>query len=67
VSIHDDPGSRKFGAFRKSIDAIQLKKLNGGPSDRGEADNLHPIDSEVLSPCMDPRMKKRRQLPCCWV
>jgi hypothetical protein len=52
VSIHDDPGSRKFGTFRKSIDAIQLKKLNGGPSDRGEADNLHPIDSEVLSPCM---------------
>lgn len=57
MSVHDDPGSRKFGAFRKSIDAIELKKLGGGPSNGGEADNLHSIHSEVLSPCMDPRMK----------
>jgi hypothetical protein len=61
VSVHDDPGSREFGTFRKSIDVIQLKKLRGGPSNGGEADNVHPIHSEVLSPCMDPRMKKRRQ------
>ena len=52
MSVHDDPGSREFGTFRKSIDVIQLKKLRGGPSNGGEADNVHPIHSEVLSPCM---------------
>ncbi len=63
MSVHEDPGSRKFRSFCKSIDTIQLKKMGGDSPDCSQADNLKTFHSEMLSPSMDTGMKKRRQLP----
>jgi hypothetical protein len=67
MCVHQDPHSREFRSFRKPIDAVQLKKMSGCSPNCGEADNLNPFHTEVLSPSMDTRMVKRRQFTCCGV
>lgn len=62
MRVHEDPRSGKFPTFRKSIDTVQLKKMSRRSPDCGEANNVNIVHSEVFSPGMDARMKKRRKL-----
>gem|GEM_PF-3870084 len=63
MSVHEDSGSCKFRTFCNSIDAIQLQKMRSSSPDCSHPENLDTIHSEMLSPCVDTGMKKRRQLP----
>lgn len=63
MSVHEDTRSGKFGTFSQTVEAVQLKKMSSGSSDRSETHNLNPLHPEVVSPHMHTWMEQSRQLP----